>query len=189
MFLAQYSAFSSFGKVSASNSAALRPLRTTVAAMYSPLAFTTRSSLLMSTAAFRAKASAAGVGCPSLYATLVAGPTSCSFTSACWASTLSARTAMRRGVEKAVRAAWSLRRRSRRSRSEMRFASSSRAPSIMRAGISSQPISSNRSAISFESNRHGSHGPCGCLLLVQIRLGNSDSKRSNASDHTYSLCD
>jgi hypothetical protein len=59
-------------------SAALRPLRTAVAAMYSPLELVMVCSWEILTPALRAKASAAAVGFPSLNATLVAGPVSCS---------------------------------------------------------------------------------------------------------------
>ena len=62
------------GSVSARISAAVRPFRVTVAARYSPLGVLTFSSLPTSTPTFLANACAAGVGCPSLYATCADGP-------------------------------------------------------------------------------------------------------------------
>ena len=76
------------------------PFLVTFAAMYSPLGVETSSSCATSTPAFLAKAWAAGVGWPSLYATLTEGPVICSTTSACDGSNSGAMTASRRGVSK-----------------------------------------------------------------------------------------
>ncbi len=127
-------------------SAAGRPFLEMVAAMYSPLEVVIFSIEPTSTPAFFANACAAGVGAPSLKAILVEGPVSRSCTSGCDSRSDFATTASRRGVEYDSTVAASARR-SRCTRSPTRFASSSRAVSIIRAGISSVPISSRKSAI------------------------------------------
>ena len=70
------------------------------AARYSPLGVLIFSSLPTSTPTFLANACAAGVGCPSLYATCADGPVTCSVISGCEAGMPEARTAKRRGVSR-----------------------------------------------------------------------------------------
>src|SRR5581483_8691209 len=74
MFLGQGMAEISFGRFSERISRALRPFLVTSAATYSPFGVVTRASLVTSTPTFLAKACAAGVGWPSLKATLTDGP-------------------------------------------------------------------------------------------------------------------
>src|SRR5450631_3697558 len=76
IFLAQYRPNTSFGNSAASNSVPARPSRLAVAPTYSPLALVTFSNAEILTPAFFAKASAAGVGDPSLKATFHDGPVS-----------------------------------------------------------------------------------------------------------------
>src|SRR6476661_2899754 len=88
----------SLGRSSVRTCAAGLPLFVTDAVRYSPLGVVTFCNWETSTPAFLAKACAAGVGCPSLYATFVAGPVSCSCTSGWVAGMLEAINARRRGV-------------------------------------------------------------------------------------------
>src|SRR3954454_8196823 len=90
----------SLGRLSPRTSDALRPFLVTLAARYSPLDVDTFSSRDTSIPAFFAKACAAGVGWPSLYATASEGPVTCSSISDCVAATPDAITAMRRGESK-----------------------------------------------------------------------------------------
>ena len=134
------------GSDSARISAAPRPFFVTLAERYSPLEVVTRSNCETPTPDFFANACAAGVGCPSMNATFIAGPVICSVTSTCAAGIPKARTASRRGESKQLIVPEAFRR-SRFSRSLTRCRSSCDAASIIRAGISSQPISSRKSDI------------------------------------------
>src|SRR6185437_22131 len=149
-------ASTSFGKSAARISVAVRPVRLTVAPTYSPFAVVTLARAPTSTPAFLAKASAALVGAPSLKATAHEGPVSCSSISACADSTPSTSAARRRGVEYVVTVPPSARSRSRASRSVRRFPSSASAEAIIRAGISSRPISRRKNAmIRFPDDARG----------------------------------
>ena len=133
-----------------------RPFLVTFAERYSPFAVVTRSSLETSTPAFLAKACAAGVGWPSLKATLAAGPLICSVTSGCAEGIPGASTPSLRGVSMHPISP-EVESRSRFSRSATRCCNSSRAPAIIRAGISSVPISSRKSGISFCTSENFNH--------------------------------
>src|SRR3984893_682748 len=140
----------SLGRDSANTSAAIRPFFVTLADRYSPLGVVVRSSCEISTPDFLANACAAGVGCPSLKATLTDGPVTCSVTSGCAGEMPGASTAKRRGVSRwLISPACS--NRSRSSNLWTRWHSSSEAASIILAGISSQPISSRKSGIVYWS--------------------------------------
>src|SRR5690349_18183901 len=98
-------------------------------------------------------------------------------------------TARRRGVENASMAE-PFARRWRSSRSLTRRRNSSRALSIMRAGISSVPISKRKSGMSGGGHQFFFNFFFkSAALLLLICPGDSDGKRANARDYADALGD
>src|ERR1700683_2508353 len=175
MVFGQESAPISWGSESLRTFSALWPGRCTVAAAYSPLGVATFSTAVTATRAFLAKAWAAGPGCPLRKAAFQEGPVSCSCMSSWRASTPSTRTASRRGVDELVTTAAASSKRERVSTPSTRRASSASAAAIMRAGISSRPISSNSSGMRLPRDH------------PRVSLGNAYGEDPDAGDDADAL--
>ena len=179
MFFGQCSEEISFGRDSERISAAERPVFFTLAERYSPFGVATRSS--------------SETSIPALFAN--AGPLTCSVTSGCAAGIPAASTASRRGVSNPliVPLAGS---RSRVSKSLTRRTKSACAAAIMRAGISSAPISRRKSGITYALCRE-LHRRLRLLLfgfgfirlLVYPSLGDSDCQSPHSRDHADAFGD